>query len=326
MNSQNVEFVKGMDERIKINVHGNKKTCNKNMFEINPSIGCQFQCQYCNAYTQEEDNYFQNVKVYVDYPQYLEEFLIEKENELDKIFFYFSPKVDAFQECLIESGVTEKILSLFKKYNVRYIIVTKGGIPNKRICDILTETREKNQILISCSMPNEEVRKIMEPGAAPIDKRLEFAKYCVENSINVTAIFSPIFPVDNYEYIKKYIKFYLDIGITHFRLNFTEISMYSLNKIINLLPQYKEEFCNVYLNEEVKFTEWKVPYKNMSIERRFPSLQYMGKVFNELKKYAKEINENATFSVCNSLCVEKELYNFNKEAFLAGFGCIGYLW
>lgn len=326
MSNQKVEFIKGIEEGVLIYPHGNKETCNKNMYEINPSIGCQFRCQYCNAYTQEEENEFKSVKVFLDYPQYLKGFLEEHKEELDKIFFYFSPKVDAFQKCLLESGVTEQILLLFKEYNVRYLIVTKSGIPNENICKILNDTKEKNQILISCSMPNEEVRKIMEPDAAEIAKRLEFAKYCIEKSINVTAIFSPIFPVDNYDYIKKYIQFYLEIGITHFRLNFTEVSLYSLNKIIALLPQYKEDFLKVYLSDDTKNTNWNVPYKNIQLQRRFPSLKYMQEVFYSLKEYAKNIDERATFSICNSLCKENELCNFNSEAFEAGFGCIGYKW
>ncbi len=326
MNKQIVEYVEGIDDKILIKAHGNKITCNKNMLEINPSIGCQFQCQYCNAYTQEENNDFQSIKVYIDYPYYLEEFLETHKEQLKNLFFYFSPKIDAFQECLLESGVTEKILQLFKKYGARYIIVTKGGIPNEKICNILNETREKNQILISCSMPSEAIRKIMEPGAAGIIQRLEFAKYCVEHFINVTAIFSPIFPVDNYQYVRDYIKYYLNIGITHFRLNFAEISLYSLDKIVTLLPEYKEDFIKIYLDEKIENTDWKVPYKDVQICRRFPSLKYMGGVFRDLKIYAKSINKKATFSICNSLCIEKELYKFNDEAFSAGFGCIGYLW
>lgn len=88
-----------------------------------------------------------------------------------KEIFYFSPKIDAFQDCLIESGITYNIMKILRKYNKIYIIVTKGKTPPKNIAELLIESRELVQILSSCSMPNEEVRKVVEPGAAKISER-----------------------------------------------------------------------------------------------------------------------------------------------------------
>lgn len=323
---QIIEYVEGIDPIIEIHAHGNKETCNKNMMEINPTVGCQFQCQYCNAYTQEKEDNFSKVKVYIDYPKYLEDYLQKNKEDLGRLFFYFSPKIDAFQDCLLESEITKQILELLKKYNARYIIVTKGKIPPKEISDLLVESKSINQILSSCSMPNEKVRQIIEPNAASIQERLDFAKFCVENGIPVTAIFSPIFPVDNLKFIKDYIRSYLDIGITHFRVNFAEISRNSLVKMIELLPEYKDELIKTYLVENAEQTYWKVPYKDIEMSRYFPSIEYMKDSFDGLREFAKEINPKATFSVCNSLCIENKLHKFNDEAIKAGFGCIGYRW
>lgn len=85
-----IEFVSGIDDMIRINAHGNKPTCNKNMLEINPAVGCQFKCQYCNAYTQGQDVDFSSVKVYTDYPQYLESYLEENEDKLQRNFLFFT--------------------------------------------------------------------------------------------------------------------------------------------------------------------------------------------------------------------------------------------
>ena len=324
MTEQKIEYVKGINSIIEIKPHGNKRTCNRNMLEINPTVGCQFQCQYCNAYAQTGDN-FSEVKVYIDYPQYLKEYLEEHKGEVDRIFFYFSPKIDAFQDCLIETGITKAILEILMEYNARYIIVTKGGVPNDEICELLIKSKHLNQFLISCSMPNEETRILLEPHAASIQERLNFAKYLVDNGIRTTAIFSPILPINNGEYIKQYIDYYLSINITHFRLNYAELSHDCLNSLINLLPQYAENL-KIYMDNEAERTEWQIPYKNAKINRYFPSVMYMHDSFEELRAYAKNINKDATFSICNSLCEKKELSGFNNEAFKAGFGCIGYIW
>lgn len=320
---QKIIFKRGIPDEIKICSHGNTSFCNKNMMEVNPTIGCQFQCQYCNAYTQEECNCFSEVYLYEDYPKYLEGYLIEHQGELDKLFFYYSPKIDMLQDCLLESGITLRILELFQKYKVRWFSVTKGKIPPKEIADLIVATRETNQIIISCTMPNERVREIMEPGAATINERLEFAQFCVNNKIPTTAIFSPILPVENLEYIKQYMDYYIGIGIDHFRVDFTEISKESLSKINSLLPEYAKEMNKVYLDQNAEITKWKVPYKNIFMERYWPSVQYMRNSFGMLKEYAKSINPNATVSVCNSLCVPNKLCSFNNEAIKRGFNCIG---
>lgn len=321
--TQQIIFIEGVDDLVKIKPHGNTDFCNKFMMEINPTIGCQFQCQYCNAYTQEEENDFSKVVVYKDYPIYLKEYLEENKEIRDKIFFYYSPKIDCLQDCLIESGITESILKILKDFKVRYFLVTKGKIPPKSIQDLLISSRDFNQIIISCTMPNEDIRKKIEPFAATIEERLEFAKFCVENGIFTTGIFSPIFPVEGLKFVKDYIKYYISIGINHFRLDFTEISRHSLTKLIDLMPEYEEDFKKVYLDPRAEKTYWNVPFKHLRIERYWPSIEYMKNSFTELSEYAKSLDKNSTVSVCNSLCAPIKLNFFNNECMKRGINCIG---
>ncbi len=320
---QEVCYMEGIPEKITIHSHGNTKFCNKYMLEINPTIGCQFQCQYCNAYTQEDENFFDKVEVYKDYPSYLEKFLFENKDKLDKLFFYFSPKIDALQPCLLESGITREILELFEKYGAKYFSVTKGKIPPEDIQELLIKTKGHNQIVISCTMPNESVRERLEPGAATIQERLDFAKFCKKSDIVTTAIFSPILPVEELEFVKSYIEKYITMGIDHFRVDFTEISKSSLEKLVRILPEYKNDFYDVYLDKEATITHWTVPYKEIKLERYWPSMKYMRDKFTMLRDYAKRLSPEATISVCNSLCVEGKLYNFNQEAMSRGYSCLG---
>lgn len=320
---QQVLQMDGIPEVIKIHSHGNTSFCNPNMMEINPTVGCQFQCQYCNAYTQEEENFFDKVEVYKEYPAYLEKFLEENKDKLDKLFFYFSPKIDALQPCLLESGITFDILSLFDKYKARYFSVTKGKTPPADIQELLIKGKERNQMVISCTMPNESVRERLEPGAATIKERLDFARFCKENGIVTTAIFSPILPVEELEFVKDYIRQYIAMGIDHFRVDFTEISKSSLEKLVDILPEYKDDFYNVYLNKDATVTHWKVPYKDVELDRYWPSMEYMREKFYMLREYAKSLSPQATTSVCNSLCIEGKLHKFNEEAKERGYTCLG---
>lgn len=321
-----VEYVEGIDDIVKLRVHGNKPTCNTSMLEINPAIGCQFQCQYCNAYTQEKENRFSNVKVYQDYPEYLDKYIQENYENVKRQFFYFSPKIESFQTCLVDSGISYEILSILKKYGLKCIIVTKCGRLPKELENLLIEMKDLLQILISCSMPNEKIRKIIEPGAAPIEERIGFARFCMENGIKTTAIFSPIFPVEQYSYIKRYIDEFYSMGITHYRLNFAEITRDSFDKLVMLLPFYKDDFEKAYISDEALKTDWKIPYTNKEAIRYFPSVKYMKNVFNEIRGYGETKSDDITFSVCNSLCVTGKLEHFNDKAHCRGFGCIGYKW
>lgn len=321
-----IRYVDEIEDLLKIRVHGNKPTCNPYLLEINPAIGCQFQCQYCNAYMQEKENHFLSVKVYPAYPQYLDAYIKENFEYAKKCSFYFSPKVEAFQPCLVDSGISYQILSVLKKYNLKCIIVTKSGRLPAELEELLVEMKDLIQIIISCSMPNEEIRKVVEPGASPIDDRVDFAQFCMMQGIRTTVIFSPIFPVDNYCYIKKYINLFYAMGITHFRLNFAEITKEAYEKLIVLMPNYEEDFKSAYITDDaIKYT-WKIPYTDRQITRYFPSIGYMKRVFDEIKEYGKTINKEITFSICNSLCTLDELKGFNNEAYSKGFSCIGYRW
>ena len=95
----------GIDDLVKIVNHANSPACPKRMLELNPAFGCEFQCAYCGIYALEKE-FFGEVIVYDDYPQYLDDWLTEHQEMARDHYFYFSAKTDCFQPALIESGIT----------------------------------------------------------------------------------------------------------------------------------------------------------------------------------------------------------------------------
>ena len=323
--NQKVIFNDYIDERVMIKKHGNTEFCNPNMLEINPTVGCQFQCQYCNAYTQEKEDKFDEVIVYKNYPKYLEQYILDNREEVKNKFFYFSPKVDAFQQVLIDTGILKQILEIFLKYQVKYFILTKGKLLPPDIAELLVKSREINQIIISCAMPNETVRQKLEVCAPTIEERLALAKFATDNGIVTTAIFAPILPIKNLDFVKDYIVKYLAMGITHFRVDFTEVSRESLGKIVKILPEYKEELEKIYYDKDAVQTKWNIPFSDPPkfITRYWPSLTYMRQVCCNMESFATSINPKATISICNSISIMRMLGNVNKKANECGFCCIG---
>lgn len=222
---------------------------------------------------------------------------------------------------LIDAGITESVLRILRKYDAKLFLLTKGGSPNSSIVECIKAMRDSIQIIISNSMPNEEIRQKLEPCAPSISDRFEFARLCVSLGVATTAIFAPILPIAGCSYIKEYIREYLRIGVTHFRLDFPELSVEGMNRVHKLLPEYSSDF-NIAYDGSIT-TLWKIPFKEISVERTWPSLRYMRSICNELDAFARGISPYASTSVCNSLCVKEKLGNFNAHAHNRGFSCIG---
>lgn len=321
--TQHIILRHGIDEQIEVKQHGNTKFCLSNMKEINPVKGCEFQCKYCNAYTQEKDDLFSSIEVFVDYPSYLEQYLNKQGDKINNTLFYYSPKTDCFQDILISTGITSGILRALNKYNAFYFLLTKGKTPPEEIIQLLKKAKERCQVIISCSMPTEKIAVALEPGAPPIDERFKFAEACVNNGIFTTAIFSPIFPFGDMRYVKEHIDRYIAIGIRHFRLDFAELSNHGLNKLCKLIPEHESELRAIYNDPDATLTHWKVPFRENIIERHWPSRSFMKKTFYEFEKYLLSVDNSATASICNSLCSGDDLDSFNKRANSKGICCIG---
>lgn len=312
------------EDNIRIHPHCNSPACSQKILELNPAIGCQFQCQYCCLYTQENENKFSYVTIYEDYPELLENYILKNINRLSGSTFFFSFESDCFQNALVSTGITQEILTILHKYNLPYFILTKGGLPNKDIANLLIATKTIAQVVVNDTMPNEEYRSVLEPYAASIEDRYNLVKFCIENKIFTTISFSPIFPFGNLDYIKEKIQKYVSIGINHFRFDMLELSIDSYHKLIELLPSHESEFESLYMDSNAIENNWKVPNTATTLKRYKPSKKFMANTYDELKKFVKSIDKNATVSICDGAIINNELLaEFNKNSYAKGMNCMG---
>lgn len=319
-----VIFKKCKEDNVVIHPHCNSRFCSQKIIEIDPAVGCEFQCQYCCVYTQEEECQFNKVVIYEDYDKLLEKFIIENKERLKYLTFFYSFESDCFQRPLIESGMTEKILNLLKKYNLKYFLLTKGGIPPENIRKLLLDTKENVQILVNDTMPNEEIRGRVEPKTATIEERFNLVKYCLDNGILVTISFSPILPFIGLEYLKEKILQYSKMGIVHFRLDMLEMSEESLSRIKELLPEYSDKIDALYLVEDRVKNKWIAPKSKNEVMRYKPSAKLIADMYKELDSYIYELDKNITVSICDGV-VGTNIYlsDFNKRSYKNGFNCMG---
>ena len=312
----------GIDDLVKIVNHANSPACPKRMLELNPAFGCEFRCAYCGIYALEKE-FFGEVIVYDDYPQYLDDWLTEHQEMARDHYFYFSAKTDCFQPALIESGITLACLEILKKHEAPYFVVTKGGVPPREIREALVAAREINQVIISASMPNESLRKALEPAAAPISERLALARFCVENDIFVTASCCPVLPIGDPTFLKEMFAQLAAAGINHFYFDFARLSRQAVLNMIELLPEHRESFERHYFTSEALVSRWHMTHRNMTIDKFQPPQRYIFDAFKALADCVNEVVPGATVSVCNHFSTPKTLPGFNNRARAECISCMG---
>ena len=313
----------GIDSLAAIVRHANSPACPKGMLEVNPAFGCEFRCAYCGIYALEKE-YFGEVIVYDDFPGYLNAWLSENHAAVEGHYFYFSAKTDCFQRPLVESGITLEILEVLRKHGARYFLVTKGGVPPREIRKALMDARDINQVIISATMPSEELRQVLEPGAAPIGERIALAEFCVDNGIFVTASCCPVLPISDRMYLKDTFARLAAAGVNHFYFDFARLSREAALNIIELLPEHQENFERHYFTPEAQVTRWHMPHRNVTIDKFQPPLQYMLDAFKALAECVSEVAPGATVSVCNHFATPKTLPGFNSRARAECISCIGH--
>ncbi|MCP4247257.1 MAG: hypothetical protein GY778_09435 [bacterium] len=313
----------GIDSLAESVQHANSPACPTRMLGLDPAFGCELRCAYCGIYALEKE-YFGQVIVYDDFPGYLDDWLSEHQAVVEDHYFYFSAKTDGFQPALVESGITLEILEVLKKHRARYFLVTKGGVPPPDICRALVEARDINQVIVSATVPNEALRELLEPGAAPIGDRIALAEFCVDNGIFVTASCCPILPISNRTYLKDTFTRLAAVGVNHFYFDFARLSREAALNIIELLPEHRENFERHYFTPEAQVTRWHLPHRNVTIDKFQPPLQYMLDAFQALADCVKEVAPGATVSVCNHFATPQTLPGFNNRARAECISCIGH--
>jgi DNA repair photolyase len=313
----------GIDELSTVTQHSNSPTCPKGMLELNPAFGCQFRCTYCGIYALEK-NFYNEVAVYDDFPEYLDTYCTRNAVDLANKYFYFSAKTDCLQSVLVESGITLKILRVLRKHNLRYFIVTKGGLPSQEIQDELLNSRDLNQVIISATTPDENLREILEPGTPSVDARMELARFCIENGIFTTASCCPILPLDDGSYMADTVERCSSSGLSHFYFDFARLSREGIMNLIKLFPEYRTGFEKAYFTPDAQITRWRMSHRDMTIDKYQPPLKYMLNIFERMRDMVQDVAPDATVSVCNHFSTPETLPGYNARAHDAGISCIGH--
>ncbi len=163
-------------------------TCPPFKYTLNPPYtGCDHACVYCYITSYIPNAFRVRTKEGLLPPK------LEKElRKLDKnAIVALSYSSDPYPTVERELGITKKVLELFRRYNVRCLLLTKSNIFERDI-DILSELR--CAVGVTVTTVDEKKAKLLEPNAPSPKRRVKALKKAKDAGIPVYARIDPIIP------------------------------------------------------------------------------------------------------------------------------------
>lgn len=257
------EVLTDVDKELEI--HNYTGICPTNVLEVSPSEGsCAVGCQYCLV---TDGQHVKKIQVYTNYAEKLANSL--KRNREREIYYYFSPKTEAFSESHLFNGLAHDIMrtfiSHFEKYpdsKIRIFVATKAGPTHLAIRhkgDILLELigklASKIQINGSIGIMPSFLRDILEPNAASIEERLEALVQCRESGVWAESVLcQPLFlPFLTRETVSAFMSQLASAGVKNIKPEFFTAEIRNIVLVAQYIHYYAPdkvgEFFRPYLME-----------------------------------------------------------------------------
>lgn len=324
------------DPEAELEIHNYTGICPKNVLEVSPSGGsCSVGCQYCLV---TDGNHVQPITLYTNYTERLANSL--KRNRDRAIFYYFSPKTEAFSESHLVSGLAHDIIRTFERHYqtypdsaVRIFIATKAGPQHLMVkhkgddlFSLMARIASKIQLNGSIGIMPQYLRDVLEPNAASIAQRLDTLVKCRELGIWSEAVLCQplILPYLTEENVDDFCAQLAAAGVRSIKPEFltTEIrNLVVLAQYINQHdPQLIGEFFRPYLEahnqDHIKQRSRLAPDRTVCVEKL------------SLIRQAAE-RHGIDISICN--WVKRELgqvaewvLHIDRASTANGYRCLGY--
>lgn len=322
------------DEELEI--HNYTNICPANVLEVSPSAGsCAVGCQYCLV---TDGNHVQPITVFTNYAERLANSL--ERNRDRALFYYYSPKTEAFSEPHLENGLAHDILRTFIRHfdkypesPVRIFIATKVGPKHMAVrhggdtpLALMGKIAPKIQINGSIGVMPGYLRDVLEPNAASVEERLDLLVQCRELGMVAESVLCQplILPYQTEENLGQYCSQLAAAGVKNIKPEFltTEVrNLVVLAQYINHFdPQLIGEFFHPYLDaqnqDHIKQRSRLAPDRRACVEK-----------LDVIRTIAQQ--HGITISLCN--WVKRELSSvaewvqtIDKASAANGFRCLGY--
>lgn len=162
-------------------------------YVINPYVGCQHACFYCYAqfmkrFTGHKEPWGDFVDVKINAPG-----LLSREIKRKRVgSVWVSGVCDPYQPLEKRYELTRKCLEILVQNNWPVFIQTRSPMVVRDI-DIFKKTQNID-VGLSITTANDRIRKIFEPYATPVEKRLNAIETLHQNVIRTYVMIAPILP------------------------------------------------------------------------------------------------------------------------------------
>lgn len=324
------------DASTELEIHNYTNICPTNVLEVSPSAGsCAVACQYCLV---TDGNHVKPINVYTNYTQRLANSL-ERNCDRD-IFYYFSPKTEAFSEPHLFNGMAHDILRTFIGHfdqhpdsHVRIFIATKAGPRHlqtvhkgETLISLMDRIASRIQINGSIGIMPQYLRSVLEPNAASMEERLDALVLCRELGMWAESVLCQplILPYLTDENIHDFLAKLQSAGVRNIKPEFltTEIrNLVVLAQYINHFnPELIGDFFRPYLTDE---NQNHIKQRSRLAPERAVCIGKLGEIQNAAKQYG------ITISICN--WVKRELsavadwvQTIDQASAANGYRCLGY--
>jgi len=163
---------------------------------FNPYIGCSHRCAYCYArfmgrftgHTGEQWGSYLDWKI--NAPELLKKEVLKIKKKGGVVII--GSVTDCYQPIEKRLKLTRQCLEIFLEHQIPISILTKNTLA-KRDFDLLKQF-DHCELGVSISIFDEQVRKILEPGASNPQERIDVLKEAYSLGLNTYAFLGPIHP------------------------------------------------------------------------------------------------------------------------------------
>lgn len=232
---------------------------------INPYVGCLHNCAYCYArfirrFTRHLEPWGSFVDIRVNIAERLKIQLKSDKYKTGQV--YIGTVTDPYQQVENKYKITRKILEALRDYGASVSILTKSDLVLRDL-DLLREFKDVD-VNFTINTFDERWKKLVEPSASSIEKRIEAIKVLVENKISAYVMMGPYWPffTDSETMLKQFSKIGVSGVFTEsFNTvggNWTDVEKILKENYPQLLPQMKDilfdrkQFNKFYSQEEKK--------------------------------------------------------------------------
>lgn len=162
-------------------------------YVVNPYVGCQHNCLYCYArfmkrFTGHQEAWGQFVDAKVNAPDLLRREILKK--KMGKV--WVSGVCDAYQPLEAKYGLTRQCLEIFAQNNWPVVVQTRSPLVLRDL-DIL-EKGKFFEVGVSVTTADDQIRKLFEPNAPPIEERVRALGELHRAGIRTYVMIAPILP------------------------------------------------------------------------------------------------------------------------------------